>query len=189
MGSEDTATLVLKYCATEKVRDLVLEDLQGLQCPTEIIELVSLNLVTRFWYRPPWEVAFGSFQKGTVTVAGDAMHAMGPFIGQGGSSGLEDAVVLARSLARAVGAGRSAGRDGGGGGGARHQEEMISKAIGEYIRKRRLRLARLSLESFVVGLMVVARSRSPVTTLAFVAVLILLGSKSLKHANYDCGRL
>ncbi|KAJ1279573.1 hypothetical protein BS78_04G165500 [Paspalum vaginatum] len=165
----------------KKVRDLALKDLQ---CPTEIIELVresdpeSLNLVTRFWYRPPWEVAFGSFQKGTVTVAGDAMHAMGPFIGQGGSSGLEDAIVLASSLARAVGAGGEA-----------RQEEMISKAIGEYIRERRLRLAWLSLESFVVGLVVVARSRSPVTRLACIAVLMLLGSKSHKHANYDCGRL
>ncbi|WVZ75002.1 hypothetical protein U9M48_023108 [Paspalum notatum var. saurae] len=170
----------------KKVKDLALEDLQSLQCPSEIIELVrgsdpeSLNLATNLWYRPPWEVAFGSFQKGTVTVAGDAMHAMGPFIGQGGSAGLEDAVVLARSLARAV------GRDGGGGE-ARQEEEMIGEAIGEYVRERRLRLSRLSLESFVVGL--VARSRSPVTTLACVAVLILLGTKSRKHAAYDCGRL
>ncbi|KAJ1279572.1 hypothetical protein BS78_04G165400 [Paspalum vaginatum] len=119
----------------KKVRDLVLEDLQGLQCPAEIIELVresdteSLNLVTKLWYRPPWEVAFGSFQKGTVTIAGDAMHAMGPFIGQGGSSGLEDAIVLARSLARAMGVSGSAGKDGG------TRQEMIGEAIGEYIRR------------------------------------------------------
>ncbi|KAI7736365.1 hypothetical protein M8C21_014197, partial [Ambrosia artemisiifolia] len=37
---------------------------------------------------------------GTVTVAGDAMHVMGPFLGQGGSAGLEDAVVLARTMAQ-----------------------------------------------------------------------------------------
>ncbi|KAJ1270961.1 hypothetical protein BS78_06G091600 [Paspalum vaginatum] len=162
----------------KKARGLALEDLQRLQCPAEIIDLVresdpaSLNVVTKLLYRPPWEVAFGGFQKGTVTIAGDAMHAMGPFIGQGGSAGLEDAVVLARALARAVGAGG---------------EEMVGKAIAEYIRERRLRLARLSLESFVVGL--VARSPSPVTTLACAAVSMLLGTRSHEHAKYDCGRL
>ncbi|KAJ1279567.1 hypothetical protein BS78_04G165100 [Paspalum vaginatum] len=172
----------------KKVRDLALEDLQGLQCPAEIVDMVresdpeSLNLVTRLWYRPPWEVAFAGFRKGTVTVAGDAMHAIGPFIGQGGSAGMEDAVVLARSLARAV------GRDGAGGEARQEEMEMVGEAIGEYIRERRLRLALLSLESFIMGALLV-RSPSPVIKLACVAVLILLGSKSLRHANYDCGRL
>jgi len=101
----------------KKVRDVALKEMQDVECPAEIIDIVrdsdpeSLNFVTEFWYRPPWEVIFGSFQKGTVTVAGDAMHAMGPFIGQGGSAGLEDAVVLARSLARAVDDADGAGKD------------------------------------------------------------------------------
>ncbi|KAH7849059.1 hypothetical protein Vadar_012359 [Vaccinium darrowii] len=38
------------------------------------------------------------FRKGTVTIAGDAMHVMGPFLGQGGSAALEDTIVLARCL-------------------------------------------------------------------------------------------
>ncbi|KAJ0087336.1 hypothetical protein Patl1_06874 [Pistacia atlantica] len=38
--------------------------------------------------------------RGTVTVAGDSMHVMAPFLGQGGSFGIEDAVVLARCMAR-----------------------------------------------------------------------------------------
>ena len=88
------------------MKDFVLQNLQ--ECPTEITEMVqnsdpeSANIETKVWYRPPWQVMFGNFQNGTVTIAGDAMHVMGPFIGQGGSAGLEDAVVLARSLSRAV---------------------------------------------------------------------------------------
>ncbi|KAE9454955.1 hypothetical protein C3L33_13146, partial [Rhododendron williamsianum] len=34
-----------------------------------------------------------------VGVVGDAMHAMGPFIAQGGAASLEDAVVFARCFA------------------------------------------------------------------------------------------
>ncbi|PWZ22347.1 FAD-dependent monooxygenase ctvC [Zea mays] len=168
----------------KRVRDLALKDLQDVECPAEIIEIVrgsdpeSLNLVTDFWYRPPWEVVLGSFQRGAVTVAGDAMHAMGPFIGQGGSAGLEDAVVLARSLARAAVDDSDNARE----------KKVVGEAIGEYVRERRPRLALLSLESFVMGALLV-RSPSPVTKLVCVAVLILLGSKSLRHANYDCGRL
>jgi 2-polyprenyl-6-methoxyphenol hydroxylase-like FAD-dependent oxidoreductase len=166
------------------VRDLVLKELEEHRCPAEITEVVrgsdpeSLNLVTKFWYRPPWEVALGGFQKGAVTVAGDAMHAMGPFIGQGGSAGLEDAVVLARTLARAAG-GAGEGEDG---------EAAVGGAIGAYIRERRLRLVLLSLESYIMGVLLV-RSPSPAVKLACVAVLVLLGSKSLRHANFDCGRL
>ncbi|KAG0533433.1 hypothetical protein BDA96_04G193100 [Sorghum bicolor] len=174
----------------KQVRDHALKEMRDVQCPAEIIDIVrdsdpeSLNFVTEFWYRPPWEVVLGSFQKGTVTVAGDAMHAMGPFIGQGGSAGLEDAVVLARSLARAVGDADGVGK----GAAPARREKMVGEAIGEYIRERRPRVALLSLESFIMGTLLV-RSPSPVTKLACVAVLVLLGSKSLRHAYYDCGRL
>jgi 2-polyprenyl-6-methoxyphenol hydroxylase-like FAD-dependent oxidoreductase len=169
-----------------RVRDLVLKDLEDLRCPAEITELVrrsdpeSLNLVTNFWYRPPWEVALRGFRRGTVTVAGDAMHAMGPFIGQGGSAGLEDAVVLARSLARAAGDDVNDKPP--------RKEAAVGEALGGYVRERRLRLTLLSLESFIMGVLLV-RSPSPAVKLACVAVLILLGSKSLRNANFDCGRL
>ncbi|KAL6620164.1 hypothetical protein ACP70R_035303 [Stipagrostis hirtigluma subsp. patula] len=107
---------------------------------------------------------------------GDAMHAMAPFIGQGGAAGLEDCVVLARSLSRAA---ATAATDGG--------SEPWEEAIAGYVRERRTRLALLSLETFAVG--VLLRAKSPVTKLACFAVLALLGSQSLRHTNYDCGRL
>jgi len=156
-------------------KDSVLEKLRAQDCPSDIIEMLrnsdpeTLNVVNNIWYRPPWQVAFGTFHKGVVTVAGDAMHVMGPFIGQGGASGLEDAVVLARSLSRAA-----AGD--------------YSVAIKEYVRERRLRVALVSLESFVFGMML-GSAKSLVTKLACIVVLALLGNRSLRHANYDCGRL
>jgi 2-polyprenyl-6-methoxyphenol hydroxylase-like FAD-dependent oxidoreductase len=155
-------------------KDFMLEKLRG--CAPEIVEMVqdsdpeSLNVVNSIRYRPPWQVALGTFHRGAVTVAGDAMHAMGPFIGQGGSAALEDAVVLARSLSRAAA--------GAGGHGA---------AVREYVRERRPRVALLSLESFLAGTLL--RARSLVGKLACLAVLALLGTRSLRHADYDCGRL
>ncbi|KAL6634569.1 hypothetical protein ACP70R_027240 [Stipagrostis hirtigluma subsp. patula] len=166
------------------MKELALEKLQ--ECPADITGMVqdsdpeSLNVVNKVWFRPPWQVAFGSFQRGAVTVAGDAMHAMGPSIGQGGASGLEDAVVLARSLSRAVAAS-------GTGGGELREKTTIGAAIAEYVRERRPRVARLCLESFVVGLLV--STRSLITRLACVAILAILGNESLRHTDYDCGRL
>lgn len=87
-------------------REYVLEKLQD--CPDEIADMVrrcdaaETKTLTKVWYRSPWQVLLGRFQRGTVTVAGDAMHVMGPYIGQGGSAALEDAVVLARTLSRSV---------------------------------------------------------------------------------------
>ncbi|TVU29678.1 hypothetical protein EJB05_21255, partial [Eragrostis curvula] len=146
------------------VKDLALQKLKEL--PTEVADMIrdsepgSLNVVTKLWYRPLCQVAFGAFQKGAVTVAGDAMHAIGPFIGQGGAAGLEDAVVFARAL---------------------------SRADAEYITERRLRVTRLSLESFAVG--VLMHTKLSVAKLACKAILALLGTHSLGHTNYDCGRL
>ncbi|GKB69502.1 aromatic-ring hydroxylase-like protein [Tanacetum coccineum] len=73
--------------------------------PSEIKEMIEKENVeslsfSRLRYRTPWDFLTGTFCKGTVIVAGDAMHVMGPFLGQGGSAGLEDAVVLARNMAQ-----------------------------------------------------------------------------------------
>ncbi|WVZ74993.1 hypothetical protein U9M48_023101 [Paspalum notatum var. saurae] len=185
-------------CADDVTRDdvgamkqLVLRTLQDSECPAEIVEMVrrsdpeSLNVVASVRYRPPWQVALASFQRGAATVAGDAMHAMGSYIGQGGSAALEDALVLARALSsRAAGAG---------GGRVLSEEEEVevagcaAAAIGAYVRERRLRVARLSLESFTVGTLL--RARSVVVKIVCLAILGLLGNQALAHTSYDCGRL
>ncbi|KAF8694195.1 hypothetical protein HU200_038322 [Digitaria exilis] len=155
-------------------KDYVLRKLQECQCPAEIVEKIrgidpeSMKILTKIWYMPPWRLVLGRFQRGTVTLAGDAMHVMGPFNGQGGSVALEDAVVLARSLSMAVPAG----------GGV---------AIGMYVRERRPRVAKLSLECFVIGTLL--GTKSLVKRLICVAVLAVLGNMSGFKANYDCGPL
>lgn len=168
-------------------KEYVLEKLR--ECPADVAEMVrrcdteSLRVVTKVWYQPPWRVMLGRFQRGTVTIAGDAMHVMGPFIGQGGSAALEDAVVLARALSRAVPDGvdavTSSDRD--------QMHGKIGAAVGKYVRERRPRVALLSLENFVIGAL--AREKSLVKKLVCVVILALLGNESRRHANYDCGRL
>ena len=64
-------------------------------------------------FRPPLSPVAASISKGGVCVAGDALHPMTPDLGQGACAALEDSVVLARCLGKAV-----LGEGGTGGGGA-----------------------------------------------------------------------
>lgn len=92
--------------------------------------------INRLRYRAPWDVLSGKFRRGTVTVAGDSMHLMGPFLGQGCSAALEDGVVLARCLWRKL----NLGQDGIINVSSFSSRMQIEEAIDEYIRERRGRL-------------------------------------------------
>ncbi|XP_052142168.1 monooxygenase 1-like [Oryza glaberrima] len=169
----------------DAARKYVLEKVDEL--PGEVADMVrrcdaaSSWTLTKVWYRPPWQVALAGFRRGAVTVAGDAMHAMGPFIGQGGSAGLEDAVVLARSLSSAAaGDGRAPPRQ-------QLRDDAVGAAIDEYVAERRRRATTLCLHSFAIGTLLTTRWLA--VKLACVAVLALLGGDSRRDADYDCGRL
>lgn len=140
----------------------------------------SLSL-TRLRYRAPWEILVGSFRKGTVTVAGDAMHVMGPFLGQGGSAGIEDSIVLARCLAQKM-----------------HEIDVktdgrqlivhkVGEAFDEYVKERRMRLMWLSTQTYLCSLLV----KPPSLLVGFVCNILLraLFCDSTAHTQYDCGRL
>lgn len=171
-------------------REYVLEKLQ--ECPADVVDMVrrcdhasSLWTTTKVWYRPPWQVALAAFfqlrRRAAVTVAGDAIYVMGPFIGQGGSSALEDAVVLARSLSSAAaGDGRAPRRQ-------QLRDDAVGAAIDEYVAERRRRATTLCLHSFAIGTLLTTRWLA--VKLACVAVLALLGGDSRRDADYDCGRL
>ncbi|XWS30644.1 hypothetical protein CRYUN_Cryun23aG0003300 [Craigia yunnanensis] len=99
LTSQDS--MVSKY--QRLIKESTVEAIKGF--PNLIMEMIknrnedSLHL-TELRYRAPWDLLRTNFHKGTVTAAGDAVHAMGPFLAQGGSASLEDAVVLARCLSQ-----------------------------------------------------------------------------------------
>ncbi|EAZ00124.1 hypothetical protein OsI_22128 [Oryza sativa Indica Group] len=138
--------------------------------------------LTKVWYRPPWQVALAGFRRGAVTVAGDAMHAMGPFIGQGGSAGLEDAVVLARSLSSAAaGDGRAPPRQ-------QLRDDAVGAAIDEYVPERRRRATTLCLHRFSIVTLLLTRWLLAMN-LACLPLLALLGGDSRRDPDYDSARL
>ncbi|CAN7132159.1 unnamed protein product [Brassica rapa subsp. narinosa] len=134
--------------------------------------------ISRLRYRSPWDVISSKFRRGTVTVAGDSMHLMGPFIGQGCSAALEDGVVLARCLWSKL------GQDGMNNVSSRKQ---IEEAIDEYVRERRGRLVGLSTQTYLTGRLIEASS--PATKLLLIVLLMILFRDHIGHTRYDCGRL
>ncbi|XP_010930385.2 monooxygenase 1 isoform X1 [Elaeis guineensis] len=156
--------------------------------PAEMIEMVkssdpsSLNL-TRIRYRSPWHLVFGNFRRGTMTVAGDAMHMMGPFLGQGGCVAMEDAVVLARNLAQAMPMGLEGGRVGDG-----ELKKRIETALENYVRERKPRVLKLAMQSMLVGILISSSSKIK-RLLSLALLLVFFGGASLSYTRYDCGPL
>uniref|UniRef100_A0A7N0U402 FAD-binding domain-containing protein n=1 Tax=Kalanchoe fedtschenkoi TaxID=63787 RepID=A0A7N0U402_KALFE len=166
------------------IREQALESAKGL--PAETVQMVancdqeSLSL-TRLRYRAPWDIRMGNFREGTVTVAGDAMHVMGPFLGQGGSAALEDAVVLARCLSRKMNEVPFSG-------GRTAMAAEVGEALDEFVEERRMRVVWLSTQSFLSGSML-ARDTSFMLKPLCLLLLRLLFRDSAGHTRYDCGEL
>ncbi|GJR99961.1 aromatic-ring hydroxylase-like protein [Tanacetum coccineum] len=116
--------------------------------PNEIKEMIekadanSLS-VAHLRYRAQWDLLTDTFCKGNVTVAGDAMHVMAPFLGQGGSAGLEDAVVLARNMAQIGLDHNESGR--------KLTTKCVQEAFELYVKQRRMRFFLLSLQGYLIG--------------------------------------
>jgi 2-polyprenyl-6-methoxyphenol hydroxylase-like FAD-dependent oxidoreductase len=157
----------------EQIRLMVLETIKDF--PRERIEtvkncdLASVSL-THLRYRAPWEIYLGVFRKGNVTVAGDAMHAMGPFLGQGGSAAMEDAVVLARCLASKI-----------------NSRKQIGEGLDEYVKERRMRLLKLSTHTFAIGTLL--NNPSILMKIVLIVIIILFFKNPTKHTRYNCGKL
>ncbi|EHA8590048.1 putative FAD-dependent urate hydroxylase-like [Cocos nucifera] len=154
----------------------------------EMIEMVkssdpsSLNL-TSIRYRSPWHLVFRNFRRGTMTVAGDAMHMMGPFLGQGGCVALEDAVVLARNLAQAMPMGVEGGRVGDG-----ELKKRIETALENYVKERKPRVLRLAVQSMLVRISRSSQSKIK-RLLSLALLLVFFGGASLGYTRFDCGPL
>ena len=117
-----------------------------------------------------------------MTVAGDAMHIMGPFLGQGGSVAVEDAIVLARCLAPKL---QEENLE-------RNGREMMVQKVGEaldaYVKERRMRLVWLSTQTYLMGKLFLDDSPLPMKLLSLVLVVALFRDPD-GHSRYDCGRL
>ncbi|KAI8004641.1 Monooxygenase 1 [Camellia lanceoleosa] len=154
---------------TTKIISLALESVKGF--PREMLEMIQNCDVDSLTfngirYRVPWELLNARFRKGTVTVAGDAMHVMGPFLGQGGSIALEDAIVLARCLAT---------------------QRRAEVALDQYIGERRMRLVQISTKTYVVGTLL--ETLSVVVKLLCIVLMVIFFCERLGHTRYDCGDL
>uniref|UniRef100_A0A2P2KDB8 3-hydroxybenzoate 6-hydroxylase 1 n=3 Tax=Rhizophora mucronata TaxID=61149 RepID=A0A2P2KDB8_RHIMU len=166
----------------EVIRQVSLEFVKDY--PSECIEMIeNCDLTTlsftRLRYRAPWDVLLGNFRRGNVIVAGDAMHVMGPFLGQGGSAALEDAVVLARCLAqkaKKLGAPKE-----------NVARQEIGEALDQFVKERRMRLFWLSLQTYLLGSLL--DTSSTVRKVLILVVLLVLFRNPRHHREYDCGRL
>ncbi|KAM7517848.1 hypothetical protein LguiB_016810 [Lonicera macranthoides] len=139
---------------------------------SDLSSLTSANVTIRL----PWQVVFGKISEGTITVAGDAMHPMTPDLGQGGSSSLEDAVVLGRWI------GQSVIQNG------RLKPKVASKAIENYVKERRWRAAWLITCSFLTGWAQQDGSRWWRKLLRNIFYRFLY-KRMFNVMKYDCGKL
>lgn len=172
--------------------------------PREAMDMVKDSDVTNLHlaeirYRRPWDLLLiKRFKRGGMTLAGDAMHAMGPFLAQGGSASLEDAIVLAKCLDDCIGTLRS--------------DQLIQKtvtievedecnlkltsrslfkiiigsrirskitveeALDQYLEKRKMRIFRLSLQSHLVE-MTMGTSPLLLRTLGLFLLFIFFGDE------------
>uniref|UniRef100_A0A1D1XJY2 3-hydroxybenzoate 6-hydroxylase 1 n=2 Tax=Anthurium amnicola TaxID=1678845 RepID=A0A1D1XJY2_9ARAE len=170
---------------SEQLRDLAMKLVEGF--PADASQMVEDSDVsslsfTSIRYRAPWDFLFCNICKGTTTVVGDAMHVMGPFIGQGGSCGLEDTIVLARNLAEAMQEISVNEFD------DRLLQKRVAVALDNYVKERKLRVLRLSTQTYLIGMLIYSPSK---VTQFFVFVLLVafFGGKSFGHSRYDCGQL
>ncbi|KAJ4963757.1 hypothetical protein NE237_023696 [Protea cynaroides] len=165
---------------TKLIRGSTLEYIKGF--PEDVIEMINKSdlgslILHRMRFHKPWDLLMGNFNKGRVTVVGDAMHAMIPLLGQSASLGLEDSIVLARCLDQEMN--KLAGPE--------KNRINVEVAFIRYVKERRMRLVKISAQSYLVGLLVMSSSHTVKIGLLFL--LLILFGKSINHAQYDCGRL
>lgn len=129
--------------------------------------------------RRPWELILRQLHKCNTTVAGDAMHPMTPDMGQGGCTALEDAVVLARNIAKEIYS------DGTGSPNWGRAHEALSK----YVSERRWRVAGMITGSYLSGWVQQGKPGWWARMLRNSIFYKLLFGKLMSAVDYDCGTL
>ncbi|GKV20869.1 hypothetical protein SLEP1_g30919 [Rubroshorea leprosula] len=161
----------LKQFALSKLGNLP-DQLKSIVESTELDSIITSPLR----YRRPWELLWGNISIGNVCVAGDALHPMTPDIGQGGCSALEDGVVLARCLAKAL---SEPGEE---------EWKRIEKGLENYAKERRWRSFELISTAYIVGTI----QQSSGKIMGFLRQKFLskfLVGLMIGKAGFDCGKL
>ncbi|XP_028796462.1 monooxygenase 1 isoform X3 [Neltuma alba] len=156
----------------EMIRESALESTGNF--PEEVVEMIrkcdiGSLILTRLKYHAPWDILFGRFTTGTVTVAGDAMHLWAPFLGQGASAAIEDAIVLARCLAQHL------------------TRNKVQAPLQTYVKQRRMRLVKLSTQTYLTGMLL--EPSSVIVHYLCLMLLMVFFHDMLGHTRYNCGPL
>ncbi|KAL5856133.1 hypothetical protein ACOSQ3_005967 [Xanthoceras sorbifolium] len=140
-------------------------------------------------YRRPWEVLWGgNISKGNVCVAGDALHPMTPAIGQGGCAALEDGIVLARCIAKALTKTPSGDTIDGDDDDDGVVFKRIEMGLNKFAKERRWRSFELISTSYMVGY--IQQSEGKIWNLLRDKVLsAYLAGLLMKRSDFDCGKL
>ncbi|EPS73288.1 hypothetical protein M569_01468, partial [Genlisea aurea] len=123
---------------------------------------------TELRYRHPWDLICANISKHNVCVIGDALHPMTPDIGQGACAALEDSVVLARCLGRAV--------------------DKYDVGLEKFAKERRWRSIKVISLAYVSGFV----NQGQGAVLSFLRDKFLAGvvmRAAFKLSMYDCGKL
>lgn len=169
-----------------ELKQFVLGKLHDLPAQVKaVIEKTPLDSIisSRLQYRQPQEVLWGNISRGSVCVAGDALHPMTPDIGQGGCAALEDGIVLARCINEALKTKQGVGEE--------DEEEFnkrVEMGLKRYAKERRWRCFELISIAYLVG----SIQQSDGKILNFLRDKILasfLVGLLLKKADFDCGNL
>jgi 2-polyprenyl-6-methoxyphenol hydroxylase-like FAD-dependent oxidoreductase len=125
--------------------------------PDELVRVIDSAqrfIETPVYFRAP---RLGWSRHGAIVLAGDAAHAMPPFLGQGANQAICDAYALARSLKRVVPGG------------------SVDGALAAYERARTLPTAKLLLNSRILGFLETQQGNGAIFRDAFFFVTGKLG--------------
>lgn len=155
-----------------------------------VIENTTLDciLVSPLRYRNPFELLWGNISQGNVCVAGDALHPMTPDLAQGGCAALEDGVILARCLAKALRKGPSVRETTEKGEEEKEEYQRIEMGLKQYAKERKWRSFELVLTAYMIGF--IQQSRWKLCMFLRDKVFAkFLASFLLKKTDFDCGKL
>lgn len=189
-----------------KITDPTLLKKEALQLvhnwPKELVEIIE-NTPDESFVRTPlvdrwlWPFVGPKSTSGGVALAGDAWHPMTPNLGQGACCALEDSVILARKLAKALDVGTQdqienvqRGRVSSDYFGGSNISSPIEEALQAYTTERWPRIFPLTIRAYLVGALLqwdnelICSMRDNIIIPKVVQLDPLL-----EHTKYDCGLL